>query len=49
MDYIIKKAEPATIRTACLVIPALWGVVAATLFRRADKKKNRGPDVDYVI
>ena len=34
---------------ACLVVPAIWGVIAAWLFRKADNKRSRGPDVDYII
>ena len=34
---------------ACLAIPAAWGAITAWLFRRADSKASRGPDVDYII
>ena len=37
MDYIIKKAEPATIRTACLVIPVFSNTQLTTVLKQLDK------------
>jgi hypothetical protein len=36
---------------ACVVVPAVWGVVVATVFTRWDRRSGRrdGRPVDYAI